>query len=273
MNYTELISLLSAANAASPAYEAGELARVLCGVTKEWCLLNRSAALPETERLLEALGKRERGIPLQYILGEAWFYGYRFFVNEDCLIPQPDTEHTVALAIKNLPPNGRLLDLCTGSGCIPIAVLLETPDAHATAIEISKGAIKVAARNSALHSVADRLQIIESDVLLDDISTFISNADVITSNPPYINTDIIPSLSAEVRHEPIIALDGGADGMIFYRHFIGTLAKLMKPCAVMILEIGYDQANRITDLCAQNGLRCLLHKDFGGNLRVAEIRK
>jgi len=271
MTYIQLIAQLKEIGASAPSHEAFEILRVCCGLSREWCLANRDRELPS--QIESILSLRRSGVPLQYILGEAWFYGYRFIVNTDCLIPQPDTEHAVAAALKCLPPTGTLLDLCTGSGCIPIAVLNESPSASAVALEISKGAIAVAAKNANLHSVTDRLTIVEADVLHDDISAFMAKADVITSNPPYINTSILDDLPTEVRHEPRIALDGGADGMIFYRHFIAKLSLYMRSDAVMILEIGYDQADRITKLCSANHLSCKLHKDFGGNIRIAEIRK
>ena len=271
MTYINLIKQLGEIGACSPSHEALEILRVRFGKTREWCLANRDVELPVG--IESVLNLRKSGVPLQYILGEAWFYGYRFIVNENCLIPQPDTEHTVGISIENLPPNGKLLDLCTGSGCIPIAILKETLSASASALEVSKSAIDVATQNSILHNVTERLNIIEADVLRDDITALISEADVITSNPPYIDTDVIATLSDEVKHEPHIALDGGADGMVFYRHFIENLSIHMKAGAVMILEIGYDQADRIAKLCTQNRLSCRLHKDFSGNLRVAEIRK
>ncbi len=271
MTYKRFISELKAIGADAPDHEASEILRVLCGKSRECYLLNPDEEIPSNS--LEALELRRQGIPLQYILKEAWFYGYRFTVNENCLIPQPDTEHVVFHAIKNIPSDGKLLDLCTGSGCIPIAILNEIPEATAVAAEISDGAIEIARQNAALHNISSRLDIILCDVLHTNISNLISEADVITSNPPYINTDVIPTLSAEVKHEPFIALDGGYDGMIFYRHFICELSKHMKPSAVMILEIGYDQSERIAELCRSASLECKLHKDFGGNIRVAEIRK
>lgn len=271
MTYKRFISELQSIGADAPEHEAFEIIRSRFGKTREWCILNPDTDFPiETDGILEL---RRRGVPLQYIISEAWFYGYRFTVNENCLIPQPDTEHTVFHALKHLPKGGMLLDMCTGSGCIPIAILNEAPDATAVALEISDGAIDVAIQNAELHSVGDRLRILKADVLNDDITALISEADVITSNPPYINTEVIATLSEEVKHEPFIALDGGSDGMTFYRHFISELSRHMKPSAVMVFEIGYDQGDRIKALCDSRQLACTLRKDFGGNVRVAEIRK
>ena len=272
MTCFQLTRALSAIGSDAPQHEAAELIRVFAGKSREWCLLNRDTELPDS--VADALIKRQRGIPLQYIIGEAWFYGYRFHVTPDCLIPQPDTELTVSRALELLPPDGTLLDLCTGSGCIAISVLNEHPSARAIAIDISKPALTVSFQNRELHKLHDRLRLIECDVLESpQLPGLIAGADVITSNPPYINSDVIPTLPREVQHEPLLALDGGSDGMIFYRKFISDLARSMKPSAVMLLEIGYDQSERVAALCESAQLSCHFHRDFGGNLRVAEIRR
>ena len=273
MNYLELVHRLSELGVDSPTAEAAELADAVSNKSREWCLLNQTADLPNADSLAASLDKRSTGIPLQYIIGRAWFYGHRFNVSENCLIPQPDTEHVTELAINNMVSNAKLLDLCTGSGCIAISVLLSCPDATAVAVDISSPALDIAKSNASLHGVDRRLEIIKSDVLRDDISKLIASADVIVSNPPYVNSDVIPALSPEVQHEPRLALDGGADGLVFYRHFISALSKHMQHSAVMILEIGYDQHERIARLCKSAGLSCRFHRDFGGNIRVAEIRR
>ncbi len=270
MTYFHLQKQLTAIGVDSPSAEAAEIVRSIMEKSREWCLSNRDAELPsEIDFILE---KRANGIPLQYILGEAWFYGNRFTVSPDCLIPQPDTEHCVSLALDSLPIGGYLLDLCTGSGCIAISILKEKSSVRATAVDISPAALEIAKKNAILNGVSENLDFIEANVLTDDLSSLIKEADVIVSNPPYINSDVIATLSKEVQHEPRIALDGGDDGMLFYRHFIENLTKQMKPSAVMILEIGYDQSERISELCNKSGLDCRLHRDFGGNIRVAQIR-
>ncbi len=270
MTYLHLLKQLTDIGVDAPSAEATEIVRTVMGKSREWCFANRDAELPpEADSILK---KRMQGIPLQYILGEAWFYGNRFTVSPDCLIPQPDTEHCVSLALDNLPTDGYLFDLCTGSGCIAISILKEKSYVRATAVDISTAALEIAKKNSVLNGVTKNLDFIEANVLTADLSSIIKKADVIVSNPPYINSDVIDTLSKEVQHEPRIALDGGDDGMIFYRHFIEKLTKKMKPSAVMILEIGYDQSERISELCEKNGLDLNLHRDFGGNIRVAEIR-
>lgn len=271
MTYLDLTKRLSSIGADAPAYEAAEIIRVILGHTREWCTFNKDTELPQ--EIDTALAKREQGIPLQYVLGEAWFYGNRFRVTPDCLIPQPDTEHAVALSLEHTPRGGHILDICTGSGCIAISILKEDETLTADALDISEPALEIAKANAEANGVASRLTLTNTDALSDDISSLIGKADVIVSNPPYINSDVIDTLSAEVRHEPRIALDGGADGMMFYTHFIKNLTAHMKTDAVMVLEIGYDQSERILELCREVNLACTLHRDFGGNIRVAVIKR
>lgn len=268
MTYSELIRRINAHGSANPTSDAA----ALTGLTREQLLLNRDASVTaEAEMRLHRL---ESGEPLQYILGEAWFYGFRFKVSPDCLIPQPDTEHAVYHTLRHLTSGDHLLDLCTGSGCIAISILKENQHVTASAIDISPDALRLADVNAHLHSVADRLTLMTGDVLIDPrIPDLIRCADVIVSNPPYINTDVIATLSPEVQREPHIALDGGTDGMDFYRRFILDYVPLMKDDSVMILEIGYDQAERIRALCQFIGASCTIHRDFGGNDRVAEISR
>lgn len=271
MTYLELIARLSVCGTDSPSHEAAELIRVFADKPREWCLMHPSDDLGDT--FDTPLQKRAAGIPLQYITGEAWFWGNRFEVSPDCLIPQPDTEHCVDIALKYIKSGTHLLDICTGSGCIAISILKENPTCTATALDISNAALEIAKRNAELNGVADRFNALGANALTNDVLVHVKTADVIVSNPPYINTDVIETLSAEVQHEPRIALDGGEDGMIFYRHFINNLAPSMNPDAVMILEIGYDQGERILGLCKNANLACELHRDFGGNVRVAVIRR
>ncbi len=268
MTYLTLLKRLEACGSNVPAAEAA----ALCGKPRDWCLLHRDELLPpEIEDLLR---RREAGEPLQYILGEAWFYGYAFRVTPACLIPQPDTEHVVDLALQRLRSRMRILDLCTGSGCIAISILKENTALTADAIDISHDALQIAKLNAERLSVSDRIRFHECDALQSKkIPALIAKADVVVSNPPYIDSDVIDTLSPEVRHEPRLALDGGSDGMLFYRRFILDYTKHLRPDAYMLLEIGYDQADRIADLCKKAGVSCKLHRDFGGNIRVAEISR
>ncbi len=262
MNYYSIAHLIGSADAA-------ELITSMTGKPREWLMLNRDKELPE--KISDAANSIAAGTPLQYITGKAYFYGDRYLVTPDVLIPQPDTEHIVESALSFAAQGKRLLDLCTGSGCIAISILKRAL-IRVTAVDISSPALEVARKNAELHKVLDRLTLLRADVLNDDISNLISSADIITANPPYINTDVIPSLPEAVKHEPHLALDGGSDGMDFYRRFL-SFAEYLKPNAVMIFEIGYDQATRITALANASGLSCEIKRDFGGNDRVAVIKK
>lgn len=262
MNYYSISHIIGSSDAA-------ELITSMTGKSREWLMLNRDKELPE--QIVNAAMQIADGTPLQYITGKAYFFGDRYIVTPDVLIPQPDTEHISSLALEYLSPGKKLLDLCTGSGCIAISILKRSL-ARANAVDISYPALEIARKNAELHKVIDRLTLIQRDVLHDDISDLISTADIITANPPYINTDLIPSLPPEVRHEPQLALDGGDDGMDFYRRFL-SYAELLKPDAIMLLEIGYDQASRMTTLAEKQGLHSEIKRDFGGNDRVAIIKK
>jgi len=216
---------------------------------------------------LEAALKRlENREPLAYILGEWYFYDERYILNSDCLIPRPDTEILVEKIIKLLPQNGRLLDLCTGSGCVAISVLAHRPDCTATAVDISKRALEAAKENAVINGVADRIKFI-----CEDIAAFTpcEKYNVISANPPYIAAGVIPTLEKELSFEPRRALDGGEDGLDFYRIINSRYFDHLEQYGCLALEIGYDQADAAKTLFG--GHRCTVYKDYGGNDRVAVI--
>ena len=214
----------------------------------------------EYKNAIDRLDNRE---PLAYIIGEWYFYDEKYKVNENCLIPRPDTEHLVDYLIKNLPKNAVFADLCTGSGCIAISVLAHRKDVTAVAVDISEGAISIAMENSVINSVSDRITFICSDILSDNpLNDGIFDA--IVSNPPYIKTDVIDTLEPEVRNEPRIALDGGKDGLDFYKRIFTEYRKNVSPGGFIITEIGYDQGPQVQDLFG-----CQISKDYGGNDRIA----
>lgn len=224
---------------------------------------------PEEER--PALKARiENGELPAYVFGRKYFYRSYFEINRDCLIPRPDTERAVEAAVSLLPENGRFADLCTGCGCIGLSVLLERTDSSATLVDISPGALDAAKKNAKALEVSDRARFILTDILSDDSIGGVY--DVIVSNPPYLRTDEInkyPSLSAE----PRIALDGGGDGLVFYRRIITAFAKNLKKDGCFVFEIGYLQAVDIKKLASDHGFDCSISKDYGGNDRVAVLKK
>ena len=227
------------------------------------------------EKYGEAARRLRSGEPLAYILGEWYFWRYTFVVTPDVLVPQPDTEILVERAIKLLQNCGRLLDLCTGSGCIACSVLADRPDASGAAVDISEAAVEIARKNAFLLGLCERLSIVVGDVLSEDCPSGLSGEtgcyDLIVSNPPYIRSGVIPTLSPQVRAEPHIALDGGESGLRFYEGIIAKYPALLTPSGRMLLEIGYDQAECVRELAVRAGLHCDIIRDYGGNDRVAEL--
>lgn len=227
---------------------------------------------PEEEAFAAAALRLEHHEPLAYILGEWYFWRQTYLVNPDVLIPRADTELLVERLAKILPHGARFLDLCTGSGCIAISTLCERPDVTALAVDLSQGALAVARENAKKCGVNDRCTFACADVTDPAALSALAEEgafDVIVSNPPYIDTDVIPSLSPEVRSEPRMALDGGIDGMDFYRAILKHARPLLREGGIFLFEIGYDQREKITALSAP--LKCTVTCDYGGNPRCAMI--
>ena len=220
-------------------------------------------------RLEEVARRRIGGEPLQYLLGVAYFYRERYRVTPDCLIPRADTETLVDTAVRLLPEGGRFLDLCTGSGCVAISTLCARPDCTATAVELSEGALAIARENAAACGVADRLTLVHGDAL-----TYRPAApfDAMLSNPPYIPDAVVPTLSADVRQEPSMALRGGEDGLDFYRAFCQSLPYYIYKEGFCALEIGYDQAQALEDLAHRHGYTATFVRDLGGHRRVCVLK-
>lgn len=226
-------------------------------------------AYPNECALEAALARYAEGEPLAYLLGEQSFWRYTFKVTPDVLIPRPDTERAVECALANLPRGGRFADLCTGSGCIAISICGERSDVGGVMVDLSPKALEIAKENARIIGVSDRLTAIEADVLCDDPLS--EPLDLIISNPPYIPGKVIaeyPSLA----YEPQMALDGGDDGLRFYRALIDRYARFLKPDGVFVFEIGYDQRQSVIALAENAGFTCTVTKDYGGNDRVALLR-
>ncbi len=232
-------------------------------------ICERFADESDREAAVKRLNDRE---PLAYILGEWYFYRQTYKITPDCLIPRPDTEHLVEQLCKELPRNGRFADLCTGSGCIAISTLCERTDCSALAVDISKGAVCIANENAKTNGVSDRIEIVEKDILCGDCLED-RQFDIIVSNPPYIRSDVIDTLEYEVLQEPRAALDGGDDGLLFYRAIIKNYTKNLKDVGAFIFEIGYDQASDLEELCKKDGFYGFsVLKDYSGNDRVVTVR-
>ncbi len=222
----------------------------------------------EAETLTGMARLRGAGTPLARLTGEAEFWSLPFYVTDDTLVPRPDSELVVEAALSRIGRGmTRVLDVGTGTGCLPLAILSERPQARALGVDISHGALAVADRNARRHGLADRFATCLSDVYgaVQDGDLF----DVIVSNPPYIETKVIEGLDSEVRdHDPRLALDGGRDGLEVYRPLIANAAQFLHPAGNLIVEIGYDQASSVGALMAEAGLGTTLLHDLAGHPRV-----
>ena len=243
----------------------------VCGISHSTYFVHSEDEMPkEQQEQYEALvRKRGEHIPLQQLTGEAWFYGIPFFVNEHVLIPRQDTEILVEEALRGLPKDARILDLCTGSGCILISLLVTREDCTGIGADLSEKALQVAEKNGA--QAGGRASFVKSNLFENIEGTF----DVIASNPPYIRTDVIEKLMPEVRdHEPRMALDGEPDGLKFYRILAEEGKKYLKNGGEIYMEIGWDQAKDVTKIFETMGFKGLRTvRDMTGNDRVVCARK
>lgn len=280
MTYGEAARKLTECGSDNGRYEAALLFCKLFGLDMSEIplLSDRDFDSPE---LTAAIERRAGGYPLQYILGEWDFYGLTFEISEHCLCPRADTETAVEAAIKLLPSGGRFLELCTGSGCIPVAVCKHRPDVSGIATDLFEKTLAIAKRNAGRNGVKDRIGFLLADVFDLDVwekgegKALIPHGgfDAIISNPPYIPTKDIENLSKEVRHEPRAALDGGEDGLDFYRFIVSEYRKYLADDGRIIFEIGYDQGEALTSIAVEKGCTCRILKDLSGNNRVAVLEK
>lgn len=215
------------------------------------------------------IAKRASRIPLQQILGSQEFMGLDFFVNEHVLIPRQDTETLVELVLaEQQGPEKKLLDVCTGSGCIAISLAVKGGYESVTAADLSEEALKVAKKNAETHHT--EIAFYQGDLFgalqQKEKETF----DIITSNPPYIPTAVIATLEPEVReHEPMMALDGTEDGLLYYRRIAAEAGSWLKPGGAIYLEIGYDQGEAVSGLLRDAGFTGVrVVKDLPGKDRV-----
>lgn len=220
------------------------------------------------EMLEPYLDKIIEGIPVQYLVNEQEFYGLKFFVNENVLIPQPDTEIIVEEALNIISDGDRVLDLCTGSGVIGVTIA-NKKNANVVASDISKKALEVARINA--DNLGDsKVTLVESDLFEKIEGKF----NVIVSNPPYIKKDVIRTLSKEVQNEPIIALDGGIDGLDFYKKIVEEALNYLEDGGYLLLEIGYDQKEEVLNLVINKNYKDIrVRKDLSNNDRVVIMQK
>ena len=270
MTYNEICIALSEAGIENDRGEAAMLITRFCGLNKAELLQRRDEDFDNPE-LENAVIRRCSHYPLQYILGYWDFCHETYRVTEDTLIPRQDTEKLVELAVRMMPQKARFIDLCTGSGCVAISTLAARPDCRAVAVDLFEKTLEIARENAENNGVGDRIGLIARNVLEPAFMDELGEFDCILSNPPYIETEQLTLLDEELAYEPEAALDGGDDGLSFYRAIIGGYGKYLRQGGMMLLEIGWDQAKAVSAIAAEAGYRCEVYKDYGGNARVAYL--
>ncbi len=215
--------------------------------------------------------RRMSGESVARIIGEKEFYGLVFGLNAATLEPRPDTELLVDLAIAALPPGARFLDLGTGTGCIPISILANRPDTTGVASDLNAEALDMARNNAGRHGVQWRLDFAQGDWFAAlPAASGEKSFDLIVSNPPYIVSAVIETLAREVKEfDPMLALDGGPDGLAPYRIIAAQSGRFLKPGGQVLVEIGYDQGQSVSALFSEAGFGNIsVHKDLNGLDRV-----
>lgn len=272
MNYRAIKTRLSDAGIETADLEARILLEDIAGIGKADFMFRRDETLPAdvTQKITGIIERRINGEPLGRILGYRDFWKSRFYLSPDTLEPRPDTEILIETALEGNPPK-RILDLGTGTGCILLSLLQEFPEATGVGIDLAKGACEAASAN------AHRLG-------LDHRSTFLNGSwleplpqesrfDLIVSNPPYIPSSEIRNLQVEVKnHDPILALDGGIDGLDPYKFLLPNLKKYLEPDGIVLLEFGIGQVPDLTRIVEDSGATLIrVVPDLGGHPRVLKI--
>lgn len=271
MTYDEICARLAAAGIEDAATDAAYLLEAYCRVSAATLPYRRGEDF-SCEALAHAVARRAAREPLQYILGVWSFCGQEYEVNEHTLIPRADTECLVEEAVRMLPRGAVFADLCTGSGCIAVSTLCMRRDTRAWAVELYAPTLAVAQRNAARNGVAARVTFLQADVCAP-LAIPRGSLDAILSNPPYIRREVVGTLAPELAHEPAAALDGGVDGLDFYRAMLSVQTPLLKADGFMLFEIGYDQGEDICRLAAAHGFACRIVRDLGGCDRVAVLQR
>jgi len=273
--YTEGKNRLQKAGVQSYEFDARQLLFFVFSIDANQYLLNQSMPLSEEEEkkvnsYFEAIQKRSEKIPLQYITGEQNFCGLDFYVNENVLIPRLDTEILVEKILEYEEPGQRVMDMCTGSGCIAIT-LQKLGGFQVMAVDISEEALTLARKNAQRNQA--QVTFFQSNMFEQLSNT--SKVDVIVSNPPYIESKVVDELDDEVKkYEPRLALDGMEDGLHFYRILAREGKRFLNEGGRLYVEIGFDQAEAVKELFgAQGFLDIQVYKDLAGLDRVVAMHR
>jgi release factor glutamine methyltransferase len=268
--------LLEDAGCDSPAFDAGCLFQKAFGLDRQQRVMRSSecAGVPETESYLSLARERAAGRPLQYLLGEWPFLGLTLEVGEGVLIPREETELLVrtAAAMLNGCPSPEAVDLCSGSGAVALGLASLLPGARVTAVEKYEGAFSFLNRNLERTGFG-RVRAVCLDVLDPRSADGFSDLDAVVANPPYVRAGEIAALQREVRREPREALDGGSDGLLFYRAIAKLWLPKLKPGGVAAVEIGEDQAAEVSSLFAAQLDEIRVSRDFNGLERIVSGRR
>ena len=243
-------------------FYARQLLQQVTGMSYAQFLAHQQEYAPESaiEQMQAGTERLLNGEPLAYVLGEWEFYGLKMTVTPDVLIPRDDTCAVVQLAIGQalfLPECPRILDLCTGSGCIGLAIASRIKDARITLADISKEALAIAKKNAVDNKLSSRTSCVQADALREP-PAFLGKFDMIVSNPPYIDAEDMKTLEASVADfEPHLALYGGVDGLDFYRAIVKNYKSALKPGGYIAFEFGEDQGSEICGILEKNGFTIL----------------
>lgn len=271
MVISELLNFVRNELSENAAFEARQIVKKACSVTDaELIIKGKSEVSDENTALAEAMTKRRKnGEPLQYILGEAEFMSLEFEVNKHTLIPRSDTETLVEALLEEIGDDRvTVLDIGTGTGCIGISIA-HYANAEVTLADISRGALDTAGCNAKHNNVS--VSICHIDIL-NNVPD--GKFDIVVSNPPYIESEVIHGLQTEVKdYEPISALDGGKDGLTFYRRIVEIAPSLLTDNGLLAFEIGFNQGSAVTELMAAEFKDVKVIKDLCGNDRVVIGRK
>lgn len=256
----------------TPRLEAEILLAHIAGLSRTALLAHSDRLLPATQQAdyLTAIGRRASGYPLPYLTGKVEFYGLEFAVTPDVLIPRPETEVLIDLALARQPQ--AVVDIGTGSGCIAISLAVHLPEARVYATDLSGPALRVAAANARRHGVQGRIRLIQCDLVDPLLGPF----DLVVSNPPYVAQTEWAALPQSVReHEPRLALDGGPDGLKVIRRLLKMAPRVLRPNGTILMEIGAGQGEVVFALARSllTEAHIVVHKDLTGQDRVVEIWK
>ena len=262
-------NILKAGGISTYAFDAACLFMHFCGISRAELVLNeKTVSEKQREQYINACKIRAAGHPLQYILGHWEFYGIEFYVDKNVLIPRADTETLVDHILEDKRSDLRVLDMCCGSGCIGLTLKKHRPDWQVTLCDISDGALSVTRKNAKALGLSVTVK--KADLTKGGRHYFKNGSfDIIVSNPPYICAADMEKLSAEVKHEPYIALYGGRDGTDFYRALIDGWQQTLAENGEMVLEAGYDTAKDIQALFTESGMSNIrTRRDINGITRL-----